>query len=276
MKKSDYSDKELKDNIQSFFLGTAGFVIEIVLEPTEQVFFKRKLIEDLKQIWGKGGFFQRRAKNIDFEVKFTSGENHMELFQKEKGKHHYYLTSKRDFSSHKIKTFYHIGLLVFQIILKEILTFLVAKDGFLLHASGCWDKKGDLKIFMASSGGGKTTIANLLTGKKWSKFSDDALIVRRIDKKWVFFSPPFVEKERLPVNKKFSKAEIFFIKKAKKPARLELSDENETLRLVLQQIWLKTKELDRKTLANVMIFVKENRFYRLETILDEEKMRKLL
>lgn len=270
-----YSDAQLTGNTQGLFLETAGFVIKLVFEPTEQVYFKRRLLEEVERVWGKGGFLLSSPKKAAFEIRLSASQ--IEILQKEKGKRHYYSTFLRDFPKNKVTTFYHIGLLAFQVLLKEVFTFLVKNGGFLFHASGCLDKTGDLKIFSAPQEGGKTTVSNLLSkGEGLVKFSDDILIVRKIRNSWRFFSPPFIEKQALPVKREAKNAEIFFIEKSKKAAKKELQDSKVILPLVLNQIWSKTGSIDKRTLKNIMAFVQDNKFFWLNSVLDEKALRRVL
>jgi len=272
-----YSEKYLEGQVQAFFLRIAGFVVKIVCEPTEQVFFKHKLIEAIQQIWGRGGFLKKASKAWDFEIRFVSQAKRMRIIQKDKGKNHYYLTFQRDFASRRVIAFYHTSLLSFQMLLREIAAFLLLKDGFLLHASSCQDGKGNLKIFLAPSGGGKTTIANLISKTKTCmKFSDDILLIRKVKGEWFFFGPPFVEKGMLPTKRKEKDVEIFFIKKSKKPSKKKLDRNDKILRFMLKQIWVRKEKLEKQTLTNVMTFVAENEFYQLGSTLDSKQMRKVL
>jgi len=275
--KMPYSEKYLEEQTKIFFLKIAGFIVKIVCEPTEQVFFKHKLIEAIQQVWSKGGFLGKTSKTWDFEIRFVSQANRMRIIQKEGGKKHYYLTFQRDFTSRKVIAFYYTSLPTFQMLLREIMAFLLLRDGFLLHASSCQDKKGNLKAFLAPSGGGKTTIADLISKTKtFVKFSDDILLIRKVKGEWFFFSPPFVEKEMLPTKRKAKNIEIFFIKKSKNPSKEKLDGNDKILRFILKQVWVRKEKLEKQTLANVMAFVAENEFYQLRTVLDLKKMRKVL
>lgn len=272
-----YPKKDLREKSQNLFLKMAGFMIKLTFEPTEQVFFKHKFIEGIQEIWNKGGFLQKSGKRADFEIRFISRSKKMEILEKEKGSKHYYLIFQRNFSSHRAIVFYHASLLTLQILLKEITSFLIEKDGFLLHASGCQDENGNLNIFLARRGGGKTTVSNLLSQtRRCVKFNDDMVIVRKIKGKWKLFSPPFVEKDSLPTKRETEKFKVFFIKKSRDASIKRLEEKGGVLKLMLKQIWLRTERLDKKTLSNVMSFVAENDFYILNSVLDSKKMQEVV
>lgn len=273
-----YSDKEIATNTQHLFLKTAGFVIKIVLEPAEQVFFKKSTIENIQKTWGRSGFLHKSSsKKPDFEIRFASDAKDMGIIEKNEGKDHYYLSLRRNYSSRKAVAYHFTSLPLLTILLKEILSFLLRKDGFLLHASACKDTKSNLKLFLASSGGGKTTTANLLSkGKSCTKFSDDIVVVRKMKEKWYYYSPCFVEKDSLPMKKEARSAEIYFVKKSQEASVAEIKDKKNVLKEILKQIWVNSRKLEKDVLTTAMSFVADNDFYLLRTTLSARDMQKLL
>ena len=108
------------------------------------------------------------------------------------------------------------------------------------------------------------------------KFSDDILLIRKVKGEWLFFSPPFVEKEMLPTKRKAKNIEIFFIKKSKSPSKEKLDENDKILKFILKQVWVRKEKLEKQTLANVMAFVAENKFHLLKSTLNARQMRKVL
>ncbi len=277
-KKIEYSDNEIAERTQYYFIKTAGYVIKIVLEPAEQIFFKRNIINSIQETWGRGGFLKKTSSiKPDFEIIFASTASEMKIVQKNDGKDHYYLTLRKDFASRRVIVFYFTSLPTLTILMKEILSFLIKNDGFLLHASSCLDNKGNLKLFLASSGGGKTTIANLLSKSKFcTKFGDDMVIVKKVKGRWFFFSPPYIEKDALPTKRKAELAEMYFVKKSRLASKELLAKKDNVLGEILKQIWASSGKLEKKVLINAMSFVVENKFYLLKTTLNAKVMQKLL
>jgi len=276
--RTKYSDKDISTKTQHYLLKTAGFVIKIILEPTEQIIFKRNMIQSIIDTWGAEGFLKTTSSaKIDFEIKFEPTAGTMGILEKRKGRDHYYLAVRRNIPSKQIIVYYFTSLPTLQILLKEILSFLVEKDGFLLHASSCQDKNGKLKLFVASSGGGKTTTANSLAkGNVCLKFGDDIVIVRKIKGRWFYFSPPFIEKDALPTKRQASKAEIYFIKKTKTASKKVLANKGIVLKEILKQIWVSSEKLEKVTLINAISFVMENKFYLLGATLNVKAIQKLV
>ena len=269
----NYSDLNLKEKEQLLFIKIAGFVIKIVLQPTEKIYYKRRIIEEINNIWGNGGFIKKRGRKSDFEIIFCSKENEFELLSKKKDKKHYYLTFERDFAKKKVFTFYSASFLQLQLIIKEIVSCLLANNGFIIHGSSCLDKMGKLHIFLAAAGGGKTTISNLLEGEGFTKFSDDSLIIRKVKDKWGFYSPPYIEKIYLPIKRETSDARLYFLEKAKKESKRKIAKKDKLVKLVLEQIWLVSEKVNKKLLKNVLEFVNENDFWRLNATLNAKRMK---
>ncbi len=277
MKKIEFSNSRLEKDTQAFFLKSAGFVIKLTFKSTERLFLKRKLIEDILEIWVDGGFIELSAETFDFEIVFCSKDMGVELIQKNGGKKDYYLAFERDFAKSRVYTSYHISFAQLQIIIKEILSFLMRSDGFIIHGSACLNREGKLHIFLAKTGGGKTTIANLVSkSRKYVKFCDDSLLVREIADKWYYFSPPYIEKGVLPRRMKVDNARIYFIKKGKIPSKKIFSNKDDILKLILEQLWLRFVEVDKQTLRLAMEFVKDNQFYLFTTTLNREGMIKII
>jgi hypothetical protein len=271
-----YSDRQLKEERQTLFLITGGFVIRLTFDPGEQLVFKKKLIEDVFSIWGEGGFLKKSAREYDFEIKFRPDASPIEVLTKGKGR--YFLTAKTNFHLKTVETFYSIGLYNFQAILKDVLLHLIRKDGFLLHASSTMTKKRELMVFLSPSGGGKTTVADLLSSSSsQTKLTDDSLIVRKAGSDWMFFSTLFVEKSLLPRNKKTGSAKIFFIRKSKKASCQKITNKGEILKLLLPQVWLREATIDRATFNLITDFVNTmDNFYLLEAARDGASLARVI
>jgi hypothetical protein len=256
---------------ESIFLSFAGFTVKVTFQPTELTVLKESLANTLRHFWLNKGYISKKRK-ADFEVIFVSDEKTEILVR---GKKHYYLISERDFKNKKIYCSYYIGPGEFEIVLREITRFLVKKNGFLLHASSVLNKN-KLLVFLARSGGGKTTAANMISSFKGSrKFSDDSLVVKKEKGKWVFYSTPFVEKNKI-FKKSFCKSAKMFILKKNNKAAIKKSEGQKNLKFILAQIWLREKQVDKDLLRLAMEFAHDNDFYILQTSLQREKMRKVV
>ncbi len=277
MKATSYKSEKLGSESQELCLTVAGLVIRLFFEPAEQIYYQQKLLEATYGLWQKGGFLTKK-KDWDFEIRFRSEADKMKIIERDSGKKHYYLTFIRDFANKKFVTDYSIGLPALMMALREVIAFLLErKSGLLLHASSCLDEKGILHIFLAPTGGGKTTVADLLSSLKiFTKFSDDLIIARKVKGKWSFFSPPLIEKDFLPTKRKAEKAKIYLVKKGKVASKQKIADKSKILKIILKQLWLRTKEIDKKTLSSAMRFSSENEFCLLRSTLDLKEMRRVI
>lgn len=276
MFKYTYTDSKLRTKTQTFFLFAGGIRIKLTFKPSELIFFKKRMLKDIILNWGKAGFLTKKEGKSDFEIVFKEDTGKIKIFQnKEK---HYYLSFIRHFKKRKVETFYHADLLQLQICLKEIFSYLLMKDnGFLLHGSGVIDKRGNLKLFLTRTGGGKTTLANSIAQLPgYKKFCDDVFIARKVENKWRYFSPPFIEKDQIYAKKDTGKAKLFFLKKAKKASISEFKSNKNFLKRFLEQIWLRENEISAKVLGLAMSFTKENEFFGLNTTLNGKEMEKFL
>ena len=254
--------------MKDYFLDVAGFVVKFRFSPTEQVFYKKKLIETIGEIWDREGFLLKKGKKADFTLEFIPEAGKSEVLVRKLEQKFFFLIAKKNFQKRKFSLYYSVSPRLLDILLREIFVFLLKKDGFLLHCSSLLDKNGVLSAFMAHSGGGKTTAASLLS-KNRVLFSDDVVIVRKDKKGWLFFSPPFVEKEKLPLNLKARKAKLYFVKKGAVPSKTKMNDKSKVLPLFLEQVWQEREGNSRFNLGVILKFIQDNEFYSLETTLDK-------
>lgn len=262
--------KSKDEEIKEYYLSCAGFVIKVSLFPTQQIYYKRFFKNFIEEIWGGGEFLTRQRSKADFEIEVANKIDR--LFLVKKNEDVYYFSWKINLKEKRAITFYHLSPLLFSGLIKEVLVFLLRERGLMIHASSCVDDKGVLYIFMAPSGGGKSTTADTLARVKFfKKVGDDIFIIKRDNKGWKFYSPPFVEKENLPLFVQTNKVKIFFVKKAKDCSKRKLKKEG-LLKRFLSQVWLIEGEVDKSTLSLAAAFIDENDFFELENCLDSKKL----
>lgn len=276
MFKINYNPKALSQKTQSFYLQAAGISVKFTFKPTDLIFFKKRIIEDIIKTWGNVGYLTKTAKRKDFEIVFKKDDKTINVYKK-KNKH-FFLTFVRHFKRRRVETFYYVDLLQLQMLLKEIFSYLLMKKGgFLLHGSGAINRKNELLLFFAQSGGGKTTVSNLISSKNgYKKFCDDMFIAKKVKNKWFFFSSPFIEKVKVFPKRKFDKAQFFFIKKAKKAKISEFETGTKALRVLLEQIWLVDNTISSQTLQTAMDLVEKGNCFRLYSSLNRKEMESLL
>ena len=242
---------------ERIFLTVAGKVIEFYFEPSEQGIVRNILISNIKKVWDPSGFLAKKPKRSDFQIRFFS--NPPEILVR--GNKYYYLDYKKAFDKKRIDTSYYLSLASLQLLLKDVISYLFEKEGFFLHGSSVIGKDKILRVFLAPSGGGKTTAASLLLSE-FKKFSDDSILVVRIGKGWNFFSPPFIEKNHFPKRKRAERAEFYFLKKSGVEKKILLDRQDILLKKIISQIWLRGA-ISPRMLKLISQFIKEHDFYQL-------------
>ncbi|OGM84395.1 hypothetical protein A2376_01805 [Candidatus Woesebacteria bacterium RIFOXYB1_FULL_47_31] len=267
--------KMKKNNSKNdYFLEVGNFVIKIELFPTENIIIKNLLRREIEKVWGGGKFLSKRAKASDWIIRIFPAEKGTKIIHQKFSGESYILTYKRN--GRKFTTFYHVSFYSLQMFVKEILDSLLANDGFILHASSVIDKMGVAHVFLAPREGGKSTIGKLLGKRGFSRLSDDNLITRKLKSAWNFFSPPFVEKDLLPLKKEAEKARIYFLKKSKKAQLTPLKNRKKILKKVLQNVWVNRGVFEKAKLKNIMDFASNNNFYLLKSTLNVNEMQKII
>jgi hypothetical protein len=264
----------MKDKSQIFYLSQAGFTLKIVFEPTDQIFIKNEFISIFKKTWKD--FLTKKGKKEDFSITVSPGTANLEVIAREAGEKYYFLSISRDFKHNKATIYYSGSIRILDTLIKEVFAYLLAKDGFLLHSSTLLGQDKTLYIFLARSGGGKTTTAKLLRGKALTEFSDDIVIVKRTQEGWRYFTPPLVEKERPALRQEAKKAVFFVIKKAKKGYKRKIENPGKILPFLLGQIWLREQKVDKRIFANAVKLIRENRFYYLGVTLERRVMKGII
>lgn len=90
---------------------------------------------------------------------------------------------------------------------------LPQKQALMLHACGVLDKKSGY-LFIAESGGGKSTIAKLALKEKLLLLNDDRIIIRKQDDLFRIYGTPWHGQVKDTSNRSAAISRIFFLKKS--------------------------------------------------------------
>lgn len=266
-----YKDAILREKEHSYYLNVADFVIKIILGPTEHIYFKRKLIEEIQNVWGSGGFLKSHTKKVDLKIFYKKSESNFSVVSKNKGKEHYFLGYELNLEKSEIYLPYFSGIPHLNLALREAVLFLLDDNGLLFHSSCVVDEKKNIYVFMAKSGGGKSTISNMLkSDNNYIKVADDSLIFRRLKDTWYLFTTPFIEKNVLPKSLKSKKINIYLIKKGNLVEVRKI--EKDLVTILLEQLWLRNNNLKGNKLKLLMSFSKENSFFELTCTLNKSDL----
>ena len=242
---------------EQIFLNVAGKVIKFYFEPSEQGIIRNTLLSNIKKVWGLSGFISKKPKRKDFQIRFSSDPPEILV----RGDKYYYLDYKKMLAKRRVDTSYYLSLASLQLLLKDVISYIFEKEGFFLHGSSVIGKDKILRVFLAPTGGGKTTAASLLPSD-FVKFSDDIILVLKVGRDWKFFSPPFIEKKHFPERKEANKAEFYFLKKSKDEGKILLDHPDILLKKLISQIWLRSA-ISERMLKLISQFTKEHNFYQL-------------
>lgn len=226
--------------IIEIFLQVAGFIIKI--EFLQHNVDGNIMLDELQRRKEFINYFEKIYKNfifygsssIDFEITVESKES---IFTRTAKNNSVSMLLFESISDQKIRTFYHISLYQFQLILRDIVFKLVIKNnGLVIHASAIVIRS-KAYLFLGKSTAGKSTVVRLLRDFS-TPIADDIAIVMRRKEKYFVYTTPFIEKQRWlkKQNKKYILSGIFFIKKGKKSYMKGIIDESEILDLLLNQI----------------------------------------
>jgi hypothetical protein len=137
-----------------------------------------------------------------------------------------------------LTTYYHIGIYQFQVIMRMVSTLLLSKkNGFMFHSSASLID-GKVHVFLAKSGGGKSTIMKLLH-PTFSAYADDTLIVMKEGKSYLAYQTPFIEKEAFiqKQSKGYPIRKIYFLQKKPFTSIKEMKNKKILAKKLYQSIW---------------------------------------
>lgn len=253
-----------------FYLSIGGLIIKITVLPHKQLHYSEEFIDNCLNYFKK--FFlnkENKPKKIDFEIMV---EDELDIY-KHKEKNFFHTLIFKRISKNKIITYSHISFIHFNWLLEQLVYELIAKNnGFVFHCSAV-KKDGEVFIFTADDGGGKST-AMLMLKDNFTPVSDDAGIIRKIEQRYLFFPSPFrsAHFDNLIIeNKGYSIKKIFLLKKAKffKTKRIK---ENRITSFLIQQLH-SSKDFSKKAAYNLFIFIKKfKNFYFLYFTKEKDKL----
>lgn len=252
-------------------LSIAGYTIRMHFLPTEWPEKKTLLIGLIEKYFG--GFKIHNSKKIDATiiVREISG---IPFTSKLKKTYSLYFESKK---KNVYETYYHISIFELSQLLLIIVITLLANRGFLLHASGVETKKG-VNLFMGPSGAGKSTTVKMV-GSSFIPFSDDCVIIKKIDKTYVCYQAPWIEKdsELITVSSKHILITSLYTIRKNKEFKGVVQTKMELIKEIAKNIWT-IEGIPGKTMLIVSDFVRTGvRGICLSLNLnDAEKLRDLL
>ncbi|MFA5770293.1 MAG: hypothetical protein WC894_02250 [Patescibacteria group bacterium] len=246
------------DAIETIYLNIAGFNIQVDLKPIEWRFALKLKEKEIKKYWT--GFIVSKPKTIDFIINFIE-RSYLEVLYKKKEKKQY-MGFFEEINKKEINTFYQISIFQFQVILRRIISILLAGNGFILHGSAS-DINGRAFLFTGNNGAGKSTTMKLLNPEH-PALADDTVIIKKENSQYYLYQTPFIEKEWW-VKKNSQKLElekVYFLKKEKFFKEEIIKDKNLLFEKIIKQFWTEDDEFVSKKTKLIYKFSHEfNKFY---------------
>jgi serine kinase of HPr protein (carbohydrate metabolism regulator) len=257
-------------------LKIAGFLIKINFLKLDYKITKKNVI---RMIDSFSKNFQIKPRNkrvkIDFtiDIKQTPISDYVFL---DKANNAFVKLYKLSDNPDRITTFYSISSHQFQLILTQILFWLLADKGFILHCSAVKIDNQAL-IFLGKQGAGKSTVAGLLSDN-YEILADDNGIIKKEKGKYYFYQVPRVEKNyRIKKNsKRYLIKAIFFLKKSSVYKVNKIKDKEFILKKMQCQLLGDLKNLKQKIKSLFKMVYTFNNFYFLFFGKDKKKLKRLI
>ncbi len=257
---------------QEYYLSIAEFVIKIKISASEQVIFREIFLENFRRLWR--GVMLLESERTDFEIECDLSDPAMRTIVK---KEKLYMEAwATEVKQNKIRLANLSSLWVLQLAIRQAVMHLLKGQGFLLHASAVRGESKGMQIFLAESGGGKSTTAKRASELGLRHVADDSVIVRKIKGGWRCYGPGMVEKQYLASSIGSSRFALNCLIKSASTRKYEPSSLAEKLSLVMKQVWLFDEGMSKATYEMVVSFVKAAKIYQLELSLKPEKLGEVL
>src|SRR3989344_3960714 len=256
------------------YISVGGFIIKISFFPSESKDTQQWFENYLPQYFAEF-LIIRPQRRIDYyiDIKWDKKE---EMIVREKEKK-YYLNLFQKKGEKTLITNYQISISQLQIVLRYALhSLLMPNSGFFIHASSVLIE-GKAYLFVGRPGAGKSTAARLLQ-KKYTRLSDDIIIIKKVDRKFMVYQTPILEKNKASKKSKgaIQLGKIFLLKKAKTFTIEPLKNNMQTFEKMLKQVFA-TRNEDISTLAKTLtdLLAVQNIIQVLSFAKDEKKMLQL-
>lgn len=255
---------------KNIFFNIAGFIIQIRLKETEDLFLQEKLYFDIQKYYS-GFIIIRPSKSPDYIIEFIKKKKYATIIKEE----NIYLNFFSDNKKNKITCMYDVGLMHFQLLVREALQRLLAKHhGFLLHASA--NLYGGKAIFFpAKQGSGKSTVMSLLH-EQYPALADDTVIVKKEGKSFYFYQTPFVETNHWvkKTSKRYPIGMVFFLRKSQQYTIRKTTDVAYSIDRLAKQL-RSYKEFGIFQVKYLLEFVEKTSCYFLQFGKDKTKLLQL-
>ncbi len=241
---------------KNIFLEIASFIIRVRLKQTEDLFLQEKLYTDIKNYYS-GFILSQKTNVINYTIEFVKKKKYPIIMKNNE----MYLNFFSDNKKNKIVCLYDVGLMHFQLLLREALQRLLAScEGFLLHASAS-NYHGKAIIFPAKQGSGKSTVMSFLHDA-YPALADDTVVIKKEKGIFYFYQTPFVETNHWvkKSSKRYAMGPVFFLRKSSCYKIEKIKEREYSIDRLAKQLRL-YKEFSLRQMENLLDFAATSNFY---------------
>lgn len=248
----------------TYYINTAGFILEFVFHKSEYQLYRKKFIENI--LFTLQRFIIKKTPAV-YTIDFVDLKTPDILLKKDNS---IYIKSCKKVDTQKAEIYYHVQSGEFNLLLRDIIEDLLSRNhGFLFHASASYIN-GKAVIFLGSSGAGKSTIISLLQ-KQFNPLGDDSVIITNRNGVYAFYSTPFMDKQLIEKRaQNYPLGKLLFLEKSTKCGIDKINNYGTVMSSLLKHLIVKKSHLPRQT-KRLLRFVKTHKqFYRLSFTKDEK------
>lgn len=227
------------EKFQHYYLECAGYVVKVVVNLGEQELI-REIVDDYFGVTLRNnGFVKNKVKSrVDYTIVYGWDQGVFKV--KRENKIEKIDSKKVDTKNKIIYLSSAMGFEYINFVIKTLFSELLEISGFVMHCSSVVDKYGNVSLFLAESGGGKsTTMENIVLQSKLHKHvCDDMLVIKKEKDQWFLYTLPIFEKKRYCTNMKFplKNVKAYLIEKNEETF-VEKIDLSTKLPVIIGQIW---------------------------------------
>ena len=261
--------------MEIIYLSFAGFIIAIRFFPPNEGSFPHVFKRDFFDFHGGMIIKNKGRKKIDYTIRVCD-ENNIQIVRLPKANRNLVHFYEND-DNRCLTTFYHVGIYQFQIVLRVVANKLLAKNrGFLLHGSTNLIH-GKAHIFLARSGGGKSTIMELLN-PEYEGIADDTIIAKNEGDSFYAYQTPFIER-RSWIKKTPNRYEIggiYFLHKKPEFSLNKIIKKNYLSERILKSVWFDIDFPRQNVNRTIELVNKMDYFYDLTFAKNRKKLKGLM
>lgn len=238
------------------YISIAGYTIKVIFEHLKE---KDKRYEYFRKgIWLQyRHYIIKHPKVIYGQIHVINQEPFVPIYVN-KSNAISYLPYCEEIDKFTFITYYHISTIAFkQLYFKLLDRIITQNEGIFLHASGVV-RNNEAELFLAPSGGGKSTLASIFK-RKINSIADDSVLIKKVGDVYKAFVLPDIDSYTLKIRlqklteNSFPIKRIYILCKSKSWSMDKIDDTVRVQSLILKQL-LAQNETRRKQSVKALQF----------------------